>query len=140
MPRSRTKAKDIKTKQKHARAVELRLAGATLQQIADQLKYKTREGARQAVLAAIKLMVREPAEEMIEIESFRLDKLQVNLWANALSGDSDGFRLVAVNRCQLHRTLWSFAPEASQWPLRTLPPETFLECKPPGFQPDHLPP
>lgn len=58
-----------------ARAAELRAEGWTLQQIADDLGYAHKTGARDAIRRAVRTVVRGPAEKLIELEAARLDTL-----------------------------------------------------------------
>lgn len=79
------------------RAVELHLAGATYEQIADQLGYGSRQAAHKAVT---RQLARDGADhrkagrvpdhvrqEVINSELARLDAMQMGLWARARRGD-----------------------------------------------------
>jgi hypothetical protein len=68
-------------------ALELRKAAATYQQIADQLGYRSASGAFNAVKAALKATLREPADELRELELARLDAMLLPLWRRVPSGD-----------------------------------------------------
>jgi len=68
-------------------ALELRKAAATYQQIADQLGYRSASGAFNAVKAALKATLREPADELRELELARLDAMLLPLWRRVQSGD-----------------------------------------------------
>ena len=68
-------------------ALELRKAAATYQQIADQLGYRSASGAFNAVKAALKATLREPADELRELEAARLDAMLLPLWRRVQSGD-----------------------------------------------------
>lgn len=72
---------------KRRQAVELRLAGATYQQIADRLAFANHSGARKAVQAGLKEAIREPAEEVLDRELARLDSMLLGLWDKARRGD-----------------------------------------------------
>jgi preprotein translocase subunit SecD len=69
------------------RALELRKAGATYQVIAEQLGYAQAKGAYKAVASALKLTLREPAEELRELEVARLDAMLLVLWRRVQAGD-----------------------------------------------------
>ena len=68
-------------------ALELRKAGATYQAIAEQLGYAHAKGAYKAVTSALKLTLREPADELRELEVARLDAMLLPLWRRVQSGD-----------------------------------------------------
>jgi hypothetical protein len=69
------------------RALELRKAGATYDMIAGALGYAHRSGAAQAVQAALKAVVREPAEEVRTLELERLDAMLMALWPAVRNGN-----------------------------------------------------
>lgn len=73
--------------ERHRKALELRKAGATYEQIASQLNYAGKSAARAAVQNAIKEIIREPAEEMLQLELSRLDAMLLGVWTKAKSGD-----------------------------------------------------
>lgn len=60
-----------------AEAAQLRANGLTYQAIADQLNYSHRDLARRAVERALAATVREPADELRQLELIRLDALWV---------------------------------------------------------------
>ncbi len=72
--------------EKRSLACRLRIAGLTYDQIAKELKLKSRSSARDLVVAAIKEHTREPAEEVRDREIERLDELLRGMWAKAKSG------------------------------------------------------
>jgi hypothetical protein len=74
-------------------ALELRKAGKNYEEISDALGYGSSSNARKAVLAAIRAIVEEPAEEVRKLELTRLDTLLGGLWTAASTGD-----LQAVDR------------------------------------------
>lgn len=76
---------------KRAKAIELRVEGKTLRQIAEQLGYSHPSGAQQAIIAGLDEMLQEPADQLREIWNARIDAavsvvmgLIVNGGANAL--------------------------------------------------------
>lgn len=77
----------IRAARRSERAVRHRLAGKTFQQIADLLGYENRSSAYHAVKAGMYHGVKEPARELVEIESLRLERLQAAHWAKAIRGD-----------------------------------------------------
>jgi len=78
--------------QRRRRALELRVAGATYEEIAEALGYSSRSAAWKAVWRAYRQGLRDPAEHLRELESERLDRLQKAWWGKALSGDVGAFR------------------------------------------------
>lgn len=68
------------TAARDAEAVRLRADGHTYQTIADQLGYTDRSDARKAIERMIAFTVREPADEVRQMELIRLD----SLWMQAV--------------------------------------------------------
>ena len=99
----------IEARDRQRRALELRRAGATYEMIADQLDYKSVSGAAKAVSSALKLMLREPADEVRHLELDRLDRLLLAVWSRAIGGPgkpADDFAIdralkVIKQRCEL---------------------------------------
>jgi hypothetical protein len=89
--RGETKAstRRIEAAERQAKALELRKAGHTFEEIAQFLGYKGFEGAYKAVKAGLKRVCREPAEEVRTLELARLDKLLTVLWPKAITGDPE---------------------------------------------------
>jgi hypothetical protein len=82
MPASRAKRAD--TAQRRKRAIDMRMAGASFQKIADELGYTTRGAACQDVTRALEAAVVEQTrsvEAYREEELQRLDALMVEAWA-----------------------------------------------------------
>lgn len=73
--------------EKQRKALELRKAGASYDQIADQLKLGNRSVAFQLVKAGIKAIVKEPAESVLHLELARLDAMLLGCWTKAKLGD-----------------------------------------------------
>lgn len=88
-PRVRGKgtAKKADTAERRRKALELRKAGATYEQIAEQLDYDNRGSAWKAVDAALKEITAEPAAEVRQLELERLDALLLSLWKQARGGN-----------------------------------------------------
>lgn len=75
--------------QRREQAVNMRIGGATFAQIGKQLGM-TRQGARQAVQAALYATAKsteEKADELRVLEMHRLDALQAANWQDAMNGD-----------------------------------------------------
>ncbi|WP_331756196.1 hypothetical protein OHA04_45685 (plasmid) [Streptomyces sp. NBC_01590] len=67
--------------QRDAEAARLKSDGLTYQEIADALGYSDRGNAWRGVQRAKRAILREPAEELIQVESGRLDELYVEALA-----------------------------------------------------------
>ena len=83
-----TSGKMIEATRKQREAVQLRVAGASLAQIAERVGYSHPSGAHQAIVAALKEML--PEQERADarrLELAKLDRLEMNAWPRALAGD-----------------------------------------------------
>jgi len=72
---------------RQVKALELRLAGCSYEQIASQLGYAGRSGAYKAVETALRQTLREPAEALRTISLERLDRVTLAIWRAANAGD-----------------------------------------------------
>jgi len=90
----RTSRTRIEAAERRGKALELRKAGATFEQIATQLKYADRHTARDAVMAALKELTHDGAQDVLELELSRLDAMLVGLWGAARRGDPEAVRTV----------------------------------------------
>jgi len=91
---SKTSKRRIKAVERQRDALELRKAGATYQQIADQLRFRGPSGAYKSVMSALKKTLQEPARDVRLLELSRLDALYVEVYRMARQGV-----LGAVDRC-----------------------------------------
>lgn len=73
--------------ERRTRAVQLRKAGATFEQIAQQVGYSDKSAAYNAVQIALQHLEREPAEELLALELARLDEMQLALAQRVRNGD-----------------------------------------------------
>lgn len=80
-------AREAEDAERTRQALELRKAGASLEQIAEKLKFAHRSNARRAIQAAIKDIYEEPAKEVLSLELARLDAMLLGLYQKAKSGD-----------------------------------------------------
>lgn len=93
MPR-RTNPANIEAAKKIAKALELRGHGMTYQEIADAKWEKgtlfsgDRSNARRAVVTGMRQIVKEPAEEVLQMELMRLDGYLKALGPRVLRGDT----------------------------------------------------
>lgn len=78
---------------RETRAVEMRKAGATYDQIADALDC-TRSTAYRTVMRALARNQSEEVEEFRMIEGARLDRLQMAVWNRAVSGSESAINTV----------------------------------------------
>lgn len=76
----------IKIMRRQTQAFELRLAGATFQQIADQMNYKSRQAAYNAYSAGLNMIVKQPAEESLQVHRERLNRLFLAYYPQAKKG------------------------------------------------------
>lgn len=74
-------------REKQRKAVELALAGMSLDQIAQQIGYADRSGAWKAIQQALNRQEASAVKEMRDLENARLDRLQTVLWPTAMQGD-----------------------------------------------------
>lgn len=73
---------------KERKAIELRRAGYTYEDIANAIGYADHTGARDACLRAIKRSMSDAGvDELRQGELDRLDRLQRSAWTSALQGD-----------------------------------------------------
>lgn len=77
----------LEAKQRQHQALELRLAGATLEAIAGKLGYHDSAAAYKAIQVVMAENVAAPSAELREIEVRRLDKLIFAIWPAAMKGD-----------------------------------------------------
>lgn len=95
------------------KALELRKAGASYQAIADTLGYAHPSGAAEAVKAALKAVIREPAEEVRTLELERLDMALLSIAQSVRAGNFGAIdrwvklaerraRLLGLDRPQAH--------------------------------------
>lgn len=86
---------------RRARAVELRTAGLTYDQIAMELGYANRGTVYRVVAEALKAQTLEAVGELRSLEVERLDSLQLAMWEKAMEGDVPS--AIAVVRCVMSR-------------------------------------
>jgi hypothetical protein len=79
-------SKTTETKQRQAKALELHLAGASYQQIADLCDYASKSGAHKAVQAALDDLA--PDTTAVQATAIaRIDAMLNGLWSKARRGD-----------------------------------------------------
>ena len=92
--KSKSTPRRITIMRRQIQAFELRLAGATFQQIADQMNYKSRQAAYNAYKAGLETIIKEPAEEARLTHRERLERLFLSYYPLAKRGE-----LGAGNMC-----------------------------------------
>lgn len=74
-------------RERQAKALELRKAGATYAQIAKRLGYTSPQGAASSIKRALDRMIQEPAEEVRKMEYERLNHILLVLWPRVQIGE-----------------------------------------------------
>jgi hypothetical protein len=77
---------------KQRKAVELRVTGLTLDEIADRLGYADASGAYRAVKRGLLETQRPAADELRELLTRRYEALLIAVWPKATSGDLNAIR------------------------------------------------
>lgn len=79
---------DAELQAKRDKALELHLAGATYEAIAQAVGYASKSSAHDAVQEALKARAASPsAADAVQLEVARLDAMLTGLWAKARRGD-----------------------------------------------------
>lgn len=86
--------RSLVARKRAAQALELRLAGFTWQEIADEVKYRQASTAYNAVSDLLDRVACERVEEYRTLELARLDALQAGLWSDAIRGAVDKVQAV----------------------------------------------
>lgn len=73
--------------EKHAKALELRRAGLTYDEIAQRVGYANRTSARRAVENALAKITREPAEQLLKLQLEQLNDMWRGIYGPAIGGD-----------------------------------------------------
>lgn len=84
---SKTSIRRLEAVKRQEQALQYRIMGATLAQIAEKLGYATAQGAACAIESALKRTLQEPADAVRELELTRLDTMLLGLWPAASKGD-----------------------------------------------------
>ena len=77
----------VAQRERVAKALELRKAGATFQVIADRLGWANPQGASVAIKRALDELVQEGAEDLRRMEYERLNTMLLILWPRVQAGD-----------------------------------------------------
>lgn len=84
---SKRDERKLKIATRRAEALKLRTAGASYDTIAERLNYADGSNARRDIQAALKDVIREPAQEVLTLELSRLDQMLLGLYRKAIGGD-----------------------------------------------------
>lgn len=87
MAESKTSESRLQAAENQRQALTLRTEGRSFEYIAAKLGYKGPSGAYQAVMRGLKRTLQEPADELRQLETERLDVMQAALWPSVQSGD-----------------------------------------------------
>jgi exonuclease VII large subunit len=85
-----SKARNIAARMRGQQAIKLRMAGATLDDIAKELEFKSAASAYKSVMRELKATAQdmgEGIEAVRQLELNRLDQMQLPLWPQVLDGD-----------------------------------------------------
>lgn len=89
-PAARSTPSTLRTVEKRADAIRLRITGLSYQAIADRLGYTDKSAAFKAVEAGRREVLTEPAEELVKLESMRLDAMLWNTTQILEAAKADG--------------------------------------------------
>lgn len=92
MPATKTGDHAITAAIKASQALELRIGGATLDEIAKALGYAERSVAGRAVQRALKAKVSEHVDEYRDLHMARLEALYMKFHSQAIQGNYNGLR------------------------------------------------
>jgi len=85
-----SKSRNLASRMRGQQAIKLRMAGATLDDIAKQLGFKSPAGAYKSVMRELEATAQdmgEGTEAVRQLELKRLDQMQFPLWSQVLAGD-----------------------------------------------------
>lgn len=81
--------RQVKAMERQKQALRLRQAGVSYPDIAEALGYKHPSGAAKAVSSALKKTLREPADELRQLELTRLDTMLFAIWPYVRAGNAE---------------------------------------------------
>jgi len=90
--------KELKLADRHRRMIELRRAGFTYEQCAEELGYASKATAQKALSAALGKYQLENAEEMAKLENERLEQAHIVMEQLLLSGEDQTKAALAIVR------------------------------------------
>lgn len=105
MPEPRTSPRRVEARLKQAQALEMRLEGRTLAEIAEALGYSGPPGAAKALSTALTAVIAGPVEELRALENSRYDAVQGAIWDKVKEADLEAvhaFLRLSHRRCKLN--------------------------------------
>jgi orotate phosphoribosyltransferase-like protein len=88
---------------RRVKAVELKTAGLTYAQVAQELGYTSRGTAYNIVAKALRDQTAEAVTDLRDLENARLDALQLALWDAAMTGDiTAAVAIVKIVKARVH--------------------------------------
>jgi len=88
---------------RRVRAVELKAAGYTYLQVANELGYTSRGTAYNIVTKALREQTAEAVADLRDLENARLDALQLAMWDAAVTGDVNAVAaVVKIVKARVH--------------------------------------
>lgn len=112
---AKTSPRRIRSVERQKQALELRLAGASFEQIGQALDYSCASSAYRAVQAAIAKVPEPAVQEYRLINTWRLNRLRINNWQNAQSGDPKAIEIELKIQQEEARLLGLYAPTKTEW-------------------------
>lgn len=79
--------REVNTIDDRVRALTLRKMGKSYDDIAEEMGLKNKQAAHYLVQAALKKVIKEPAQDVLQVELERLDLLYSSIIERAMSGD-----------------------------------------------------
>ena len=92
-----SKRQTLAVRQRQQQAIGLRMAGATIKQIAEQLGYASESGAYKAIMRELEATTQQMSgstEAVRQIELKRLDSMQFPQWQGVMAGDQQAVTTV----------------------------------------------
>lgn len=84
---SKTSPRRMEAKERQRQALELRIAGVTLEVIAERVGFRSRQAAWDSIRRALEAIPRPAAEQLRALDVERLDKMALAIWPRCLQGD-----------------------------------------------------
>jgi phosphohistidine swiveling domain-containing protein len=101
----------LQARERQRRALELRKAGLTYVQIAQQLGYSDHTGARQAVLKAFDEIIVEPTVDLRNLQYERLNHMLLVLWPKVQGGDERSIATALAIMKDMNALMGTEAPQ-----------------------------
>lgn len=98
------------TYQNQLKSLQLRLAGRTYDEIAQAIGWKNRSAAFKAVATAMKNTLREPSDQLRNMETDRIDKALSAIWPRVIKGDDKAIQTFLRLSEQRSKLLGLYAP------------------------------